>query len=238
MRGHAFTLIELLVVIGIITILIGLLVPALMQSRNSTRIVLCEQNLRQLGIAIHVYANDFNSHIPMGPGQVIPNFYFSPYMATNQLQAVAPSGPTFVGQGKVLDGYINDPTALFCPGDNDANDVDSELAKARQNLDMFGSYYFRHGAEQDDSRIDSLGRNSEGERAKVLAMDRNYLPLANRRTNHDAKIVNLLSQDTSVQSRRNDDGLLMVPESVSPFNLNATIDAVNQLFIEADKPSS
>lgn len=237
MRRYAFTLIELLVVMGIIAILVGVLVPALMQSRNSARTVACEQNLRQLGVAIHVYANDYDGHIPMGPGFAVPDYYAIPYMPTTQVQAKdAPTGPTFVGHGKVLDGYINDPTALFCPGDDDPVDVDEELAKARENEDMFGSYYYRHGAEQQDSRIDQLGRNMDGRRATALALDRNYMPDFNRQTNHRASVVNVLYHDSRVESYRNDDGRLLVPEDTPPFDLLKTLAALDKIFREADTP--
>jgi prepilin-type N-terminal cleavage/methylation domain-containing protein len=62
--GRAFTLTELLVVVGIISVLIALLLPALSKARASGQSVSCLSNLRQIMMAFHLYAGDNRQRLP------------------------------------------------------------------------------------------------------------------------------------------------------------------------------
>jgi len=63
-KKRGFTLIELLVVIGIIALLMAILAPTLSKVRRQTKAVVCQSNLKQLGLFFLIYADDNNGSMP------------------------------------------------------------------------------------------------------------------------------------------------------------------------------
>lgn len=93
--ARAFTLIELLVVIAVVGILGSLLLPGLNGAKAKAKKASCQNQLRQLGLAVHMYVDDFgcyppeqsNAHFEPGGQTKVWQDFLAPFVAANGVQS-------------------------------------------------------------------------------------------------------------------------------------------------------
>jgi len=105
--SRAFTLIELLVVVGIIAVLAGLLVPALLRARQMAHRTQCMSRLRQIGFGFQGYLADHRSFYPSAQDPVSTSPYYWLWMGRGWRGAIAP----------YLAGNLQ---VFYCPDDETA----------------------------------------------------------------------------------------------------------------------
>lgn len=102
-----FTLVETLVVVAIIAVLIGLLLPIFVNSREKARQTSCLSNLQQVAMATLQYAQDWDETLPMSGYEAVDAF----------------GRPCFISVGSVISPFLGNKQVLACPSEPNAYDT-------------------------------------------------------------------------------------------------------------------
>ncbi len=197
MRRHsALTLVELLVVLTILGVLIALLLPAVQQARSAARRTLCQNHLRQLGLAMAQFTNNNDGHFPRtshaGAGRSWV-FTLSPYLENVDEMRICPEDELRAerlandGSSFVLNEYL---VRQVYDMDGDLASVEriDDLASTSQTLVVFEaaerddqvSVHFDHAHPSDWFSRKSLRKGrSWAKLVREIQPDRHYGPTAN-----------------------------------------------------------
>jgi len=133
-KSKAFTLIELLVVIAIIAILAAILFPVFAQAREKGRQSACANNLKQIGIGILLYVQDYDEVVPQGnypdpqnPSQNTPwQYAVEPYINAGYPESVSSSAMEY-------------KSVFYCPDFQVVNSSSRPSSSYNINRSIFGS---------------------------------------------------------------------------------------------------
>lgn len=115
---RAFTLIELLVVISIIALLIAILLPALSAAREAARQSICLSNQRQMGVAVHSFATEYDGELPPDGHAIhgVSSGAGAVWLYGNSGEFFQEPWGYYMGAGILVDkGYLADGRIFYCP---------------------------------------------------------------------------------------------------------------------------
>ncbi len=144
LRPRGFSIIDLLVSIVVIAVLLGIMLPVLAHATEASRRVACRSNVRQMALAVAMYAEDHAGRLPeseYSSGDT-PDTYRPAEMMT--LNAGKGSGD-WEGLGWLYaEEYLRTPTLFYCPSHRGEHDFEQyEAAWFSNNISIIGNYHMR-----------------------------------------------------------------------------------------------
>ncbi|HKB05876.1 MAG TPA: DUF1559 domain-containing protein [Gemmataceae bacterium] len=158
----AFTLIELLVVIAVISILIGLMLPAVQRVREAANRLSCANNLKQIGLAMHNYENTMERLPPsrLGVGYATWAVLILPYLEQDNLYHQWALGGTYYQQNQVA--RLTPVKIYFCPSRRTSTGASPSLSGDTPSWVAGQTSHFPGAVGDYAASIDRAGRDDGG----------------------------------------------------------------------------
>jgi prepilin-type N-terminal cleavage/methylation domain-containing protein len=114
--ANGFTLVELLVVVGVLTLLMGVLLPALNQARRTARSLVSSGRQKQVVLAANLYSTDHEGSYPESVATALGLARTWRWQEPRKMKACQPRADGYrASMAAYLRHYLPDPAALFCP---------------------------------------------------------------------------------------------------------------------------
>jgi prepilin-type N-terminal cleavage/methylation domain-containing protein/prepilin-type processing-associated H-X9-DG protein len=131
---RGLTLIELMVVISILSVLAALLLPALARARELARRTFCNNNMKQIGLILRMYADESNGDFP----PATPNGRFGDFIRFDHQGFQVTRNNFGVDAAVIFPDYLDDFQVFVCP--SSSNFLDDELAEWYTDLTLVETY--------------------------------------------------------------------------------------------------